>query len=141
MTSVCMCCDNVKTQSLSMNNMYEINVPKYMSCHKAIVVITGSAHCFHDSIYMTLILFVGHLWALRHIDTHTYIYISNCIIGYISIYNYILIHSKCKFKVDLYWIIGNGINHCHTCLKILDIWSNIYLSLIYFFANSFFHNI
>ena len=32
-------------------------VPKCMSCHKAaIVVITGRAHCFHDCIYITLIL-------------------------------------------------------------------------------------
>ena len=31
-------------------------VPKCMSCHKAIVVITGRAHCFHDYIYITLIL-------------------------------------------------------------------------------------
>ena len=27
-------------------------VPKCMSCHKAIVVITGRAHCFHDYIYI-----------------------------------------------------------------------------------------
>ena len=27
-----------------------------MSCHKAIVVITGRAHCFHDYIYITHIL-------------------------------------------------------------------------------------
>ena len=26
------------------------------SCHKAIVVITGRAHCFHDFIYITLVL-------------------------------------------------------------------------------------
>ena len=32
------------------------HVPKCMSCHKAIVLITGSAHCFHDYIYITLIL-------------------------------------------------------------------------------------
>ena len=31
------------------------HVPKYMSCHKAIVVVTGGAHCFHDNIYITLI--------------------------------------------------------------------------------------
>ena len=31
-------------------------VPKCMSCHKAIVVITGRAHCFHDYIYITPIL-------------------------------------------------------------------------------------
>ena len=32
------------------------HVPKCMSCHKSIVVITGRAHCFHDYIYITLIL-------------------------------------------------------------------------------------
>ena len=32
------------------------HVPKCMSCHKAIVVINGRAHCFHDYIYITLIL-------------------------------------------------------------------------------------
>ena len=26
-----------------------------MSCHKAIVVLNGRAHCFHDSIYITLV--------------------------------------------------------------------------------------
>ena len=49
------------------------HVPKCMSCHKAIVVITGRAHCFHDYIYITLILLlwdlstmcvVDHLWPL-----------------------------------------------------------------------------
>ena len=33
-------------------------MPKCMSCHKAIVVITGRAHCFHD---------------YTHIYTHIYI--------------------------------------------------------------------
>ena len=28
----------------------------HMSCHKEIVVITRRAHCFHDCIYITLIL-------------------------------------------------------------------------------------
>ena len=32
------------------------HVPKCMSCHKAIVAITGRAHCFHDNIYITLVL-------------------------------------------------------------------------------------
>ena len=32
------------------------HVPKCMSCHKAIVVITGRAHCFHDFICITLVL-------------------------------------------------------------------------------------
>ena len=32
------------------------HVPKCVSCHKAIVVITGSVHCFHDKIYMLILL-------------------------------------------------------------------------------------
>ena len=28
------------------------HVPKCMSCHKAIVVITGRAHCFHENKYI-----------------------------------------------------------------------------------------
>ena len=28
------------------------HVPKCMSCHKAIVMITGRAHCFHDYVYI-----------------------------------------------------------------------------------------
>ena len=31
-------------------------VPKCMSCHKVIVLITGRAHCFHNCIYITPIL-------------------------------------------------------------------------------------
>ena len=31
-------------------------VPKCISCHKAIVVITGRAHCFHDYIYIMPIM-------------------------------------------------------------------------------------
>ena len=33
-------------------------VPMCMSCHKAILVITASAHCFHDCIYIPLVLFL-----------------------------------------------------------------------------------
>ena len=49
------------------------HVPKCMSCHKAIVVITGRVHCFYDCIYITTILLlwdlstvsvVDHLWPL-----------------------------------------------------------------------------
>ena len=35
---------------------YVHHVPKCTSCHKAIVVITGRAHFFHDCIYITPIL-------------------------------------------------------------------------------------
>ena len=36
-------------------------VPKCISCHKAIAVITGRTHCSHDFIYITPILLLCHL--------------------------------------------------------------------------------
>ena len=53
-----------------------VHKPKCMSCYKPIVVTTRRAHCFHDCIYITLILLlwnlntlcvVDHLWALIYI--------------------------------------------------------------------------
>ena len=41
------------------------HVSKYMSCHKAIAVITGKTHCFHDYIYITPSCFC-EIWALCH---------------------------------------------------------------------------
>ena len=39
--------------------MYGLHhVPKCMSCHKAIVVITGRAHCFHDFIYIYIYIYI-----------------------------------------------------------------------------------
>ena len=59
------------------------HMPKCMSCHKVIVVITGRAHCFHNYIYITLILILflsDHLWITRGslmtpMTTYMYIYI------------------------------------------------------------------
>ena len=39
-------------------------VPKCMSCHKAIMVIIGRAHCFHDCIYIMPILLLPDLSTL-----------------------------------------------------------------------------
>ena len=57
---------------------------KGMSCHKAIVVLTGRAHCFHDKIYI-------------YIYIHTYIYIYIHIYIYIYIYTYIYTY-KISYK-------------------------------------------
>ena len=67
------------SQKQDKRNLYAImktvhHVPKCMSCHKAIVVITGRAHCFHDNIYITLILLLWDLSTLCVVD-HLYIYI------------------------------------------------------------------
>ena len=50
--------------------------PKCMSCHKAIVVIIGKAHCFHVYIYIMLILeyFPGIVLRRSHLSNSSYHY-------------------------------------------------------------------
>ena len=38
-----------------------------MSCHKAIVVIIGRAHCFHDCTYIAPLLYLSSLCAVDHL--------------------------------------------------------------------------
>ena len=47
--------DFVATHALG--HMTVHHVPKYMSCHKANVVITGRAHCFHDNM-ITIFIYI-----------------------------------------------------------------------------------
>ena len=58
------------------------HVPKCMSCHKAIVAITGRAHCFHDNIYITLILLLWDLSTLCVVD-HLWHTLSKCLYVYL----------------------------------------------------------
>ena len=46
------------------NNVPSRLSPQCMSCHKAIVVITGRGHCFHDYIYITYILHIAPILLL-----------------------------------------------------------------------------
>ena len=55
------------------------NAPKCMSCHKAIVMVTGRAHCFHDYIitYILCTSYFREIWTLGvsritydHLSTH-----------------------------------------------------------------------
>ena len=42
------------------------HVPKFLRCHKAIVLITRRVHCFHDYIYITRILLLWDLSTLSN---------------------------------------------------------------------------
>ena len=42
-----------------------MHLPKYMSCHKAIKVITGKEHCFHDCMY----IYYAHTSSVRFEDS------------------------------------------------------------------------
>ena len=54
-------------------------MPKRMCCHKAILVITGRAHCFHDCIYITLILLLWSLSALCVVNSLWPLILSPCL--------------------------------------------------------------
>ena len=41
-------------KKLSVHHVH--HVPKYMSCHKALAVITSRGHCFHENISIMFIL-------------------------------------------------------------------------------------
>ena len=62
---------------------YVHRVPYCMSFQKAIVVITGRAHCFHDNIYITYM----NIYNFQPSMLSCYIYIYIYIHIYIYIYN------------------------------------------------------
>ena len=73
-------CSNLISHKQDERNIYVImktmclcppvhRVPKCMSCHKAIVVITGRAHCFYDYIYI-YILYI-YIYIYIYIWTHS----------------------------------------------------------------------
>ena len=107
------------------------HVSKCISCHKGAVVITGRAHCFHDSMYITLVLLlwdlntlcvVDHLWPLIYIYTYiyTYIHIHNnthihkhiCINWYIIPYE-----SGFKRAIDPSFFIWSFLRHTSLCYR------------------------
>ena len=47
--------ENNLSQQWLLSNV-ETHALGHMSCHRAIVVITGRVHCFHDCIYVMLIM-------------------------------------------------------------------------------------
>ena len=51
---------------------HNVRLPKWMSCHKVIVVITGRAHCFHD--YMYMYIYNTYIYIRKHKKTYIYIH-------------------------------------------------------------------
>ena len=46
------------------------HVPKCTSCHKAIGVMTGRAHCFHDDIYIYTYIYIYKIYLYIYINIH-----------------------------------------------------------------------
>ena len=87
---ICKCNELIKTWvkniSYVIHHTQSVHdVPKCMSCHKDIVVITARAHCFHDSIYIMLIL---QLWDLSTL----------CVVDHLWPFKYIYIYEKWNMK-------------------------------------------
>ena len=86
-------------QVMHLGTWYTVQyLPKCFSWHKAIEVITGRTHCFHDCIYIYIYIYIIHL----SIYTYGYIYISNSI----CVHMYV-----CIFLALMYWI-----REKHSCI-------------------------
>ena len=51
---------------------HNVRLPKWMSCHKVIVVITGRTHYFHD--YMYMYIYNTYIYIRKHKKTYIYIH-------------------------------------------------------------------
>ena len=74
-------------------------VPKWLSWHKAIVLITRSAHCFHDYIYVTLILV---LWDLRTL----------CVVHHLWP---LILRAPLRLLSTLFFIGTSNVEPCNMC--------------------------
>ena len=79
------------------------HVSKCMSYHKAIVVITGRAHCFNDCIYIMLILHLCDLstlsWITYDRPSTYYIYTYIAFVGYVlNLWNVVFWWKKTALK-------------------------------------------
>ena len=103
--------DSLKMEEKNSKNIH--HVPKCMSCHKAIVVINGKAHCFHDNIYIMILcsscfceiwalcvpwITYDHLYIIWYMYNIYMIYIHT----YICIYIYIYIHIHIYIYIYIY---------------------------------------
>ena len=71
-----------------------------MGCHKAIVVITGSAHCFHDYDYIYIILYIYYI---IYIYIFIYIFINSIICQLLSDVS-VSFETLIDIKQDNYWL-------------------------------------
>ena len=92
--------DALKMEEKNSKNIH--HVPKCMSCHKAIVVINGRAHCFHDNIYVYIYIICTYI--IYYILYSIYIYYAYCYIYYIYIicFPILLIDSVYKIGENCY---------------------------------------
>ena len=57
---------------------YIHHVPKCMSCHKVIVVITGRTHCFHDCMFSYIYIYIYIYKSLYIISLSVKSFLKSC---------------------------------------------------------------
>ena len=79
---------------LGITNVINVHhVPKCMSCHKAIVVITRMPYCFHNYIYTTPILL---LWDLGTLFVVNHLWPLNSIVQLNSYFSFFMFHPRAE---------------------------------------------
>ena len=77
------------------------HVPKFMSCHKAIVVITGRAHCFHDYICICIMyIYIFFTYSFTSFTFFTFIFFY----AYICIFLYFHILIIVHFPIFIHFV-------------------------------------
>ena len=78
------------------------HLPKCMSCHKTIVVITARAHCLHDSIYIIPSCFCK-IWALCvSWITYDYLYYALCLASWALFDSLVPAMSNCTSWAEIH---------------------------------------
>ena len=76
------------------------HVPKCMSCHKAIVVITGRAYCFHDSIY--IYIYDIYIYILYSCNNCIYLSLFVCVVWlYVCVFNKVIPVLVCSLCLQI----------------------------------------
>ena len=98
------------------------HVPKCMSCYKAIVVITGRAHCFHDCIYITPILLLWDLRSLCVMFNSDHLYIYHFVYIYsLYVYIYYVLYNN-TINVDFFSLRWRNARDSYDRMTVLIIW-------------------
>ena len=104
-----------------------------MSCHKAIVVITGRSHCFHDCIYITTISLLWDLSTLCVVDHLWAVMITYYVLHYYHLlctYYVVIMYLLCSYYVVIsyyYHLLCITIMITYDHLLCVTIWIRCYL--------------
>ena len=101
---------------------YMDHVPKCTNFHKAILVMTGRAHCFHDCIYITPILLLWDLRSLCVMFNSDHLYIYHFVYIYsLYVYIYYVLYNN-TINVDFFSLRWRNARDSYDRMTVLIIW-------------------